>query len=75
MDVGRDHVGATVNTLVLAYVGAALPVLLIFASGALSAGEALNLELVAEHSKYGDLLVTMLLWGNRRQHGVAATSP
>ena len=30
MRVGRDHVSATVNTLVLAYVGAALPVLLIF---------------------------------------------
>ena len=29
--VGRDHVSATVNTLVLAYVGASLPVLLIFA--------------------------------------------
>ncbi|MDW5598232.1 YibE/F family protein [Conexibacter stalactiti] len=48
MDVGRDHVAATVNTLVLAYAGSSLPVLLIFASGALGAGEALNLELVAE---------------------------
>lgn len=48
MDVGKDHVAATVNTLVLAYAGSSLPVLLIFASGALSAGEALNLELVAE---------------------------
>jgi len=28
--VGRDHVGATVNTLVLAYAGASLPVLLLF---------------------------------------------
>lgn len=48
MHVGRDHVGATVNTLVLAYAGASLPVLLIFASGALSVGEAVNLEVVAE---------------------------
>ncbi len=48
MDVGKDHVAATVNTLVLAYAGSSLPVLLIFASGALSAGEALSLELVAE---------------------------
>lgn len=48
MDVGRDHVAATVNTLVLAYAGSSLPVLLIFASGALGAGEALNLELVSE---------------------------
>lgn len=48
MDVGRDHVAATVNTLVLAYAGSSLPVLLIFASGALGAGDALNLELVSE---------------------------
>ncbi len=31
IDVGRDHVSATVNTLVLAYVGSSLPLLLIFA--------------------------------------------
>jgi uncharacterized membrane protein len=48
MHVGRDHVSATVNTLVLAYAGASLPVLLIFASGALSLGQAVNLELVSE---------------------------
>ena len=30
MSVGHDHVAATVNTLVLAYAGAALPVLLVF---------------------------------------------
>lgn len=28
LEVGRDHVAATVNTLVLAYAGAALPILL-----------------------------------------------
>jgi len=48
MHVGRDHVSATVNTLVLAYAGASLPVLLIFASGALPIGQALSLELVSE---------------------------
>jgi uncharacterized membrane protein len=48
MAVGRDHVAATVNTLVLAYAGSSLPVLLIFASGALGPGEALNIELVSE---------------------------
>ena len=31
--LGQDHVAATVNTLVLAYVGASLPVLLIFSIG------------------------------------------
>ena len=48
MRVGRDHVSATVNTLVLAYVGASLPVLLIFSSGALGFGDAVNVELVAK---------------------------
>jgi uncharacterized membrane protein len=48
MHVGRDHVAATVNTLVLAYAGSSLPVLLIFASGALSLGTAVSLELVSE---------------------------
>ncbi|HMJ04041.1 MAG TPA: YibE/F family protein [Conexibacter sp.] len=48
MAVGRDHVSATVNTLVLAYAGASLPVLLIFASGALPIGQAASLEIVSE---------------------------
>lgn len=48
LQVGRDHLGATINTLVLAYVGAALPVLLIFGSEATSLSDALNRESVAE---------------------------
>jgi uncharacterized membrane protein len=48
LDVGRDHVSATVNTLVLAYVGASLPVLLIFSSGELGFVDAVNVELVAQ---------------------------
>ena len=48
MRVGRDHVSATVNTLVLAYVGASLPVLLIFSSGELGFFDAANVELVAK---------------------------
>ncbi|MDQ3065990.1 MAG: YibE/F family protein [Actinomycetota bacterium] len=47
VDVGQDHVAATVNTLVLAYAGASLPVLLIFSLGDVSFGEALNSEAVA----------------------------
>lgn len=47
IDVGRDHITATVNTLVLAYVGAALPVLLIFSAGGVGFGEAINSEIVA----------------------------
>ena len=46
--VGRDHVSATVNTLVLAYVGASLPVLLIFSSGSLGVLDAVNVELIAK---------------------------
>ncbi len=45
--VGHDHIAATVNTLVLAYAGAALPVLLIFSLGGTSFGDALNSESVA----------------------------
>ena len=46
--MGRDHVSATVNTLVLAYVGASLPVLLIFSSGEIGLIDALNTELIAK---------------------------
>jgi uncharacterized membrane protein len=48
LSVGRDHIAATVNTLVLAYVGAALPVLLIFSVGNFGFGNAVNSEVVAE---------------------------
>jgi len=48
IDVGRDHVTATVNTLVLAYVGTSLPVLLIFGSGGIGFADAVNVELVAQ---------------------------
>ena len=46
--IGRDHVSATVNTLVLAYIGASLPALLIFASGEIGFLDAVNVELVAK---------------------------
>jgi uncharacterized membrane protein len=48
LDVGRDHITATVNTLVLAYVGASLPVVLIFSLAGTSFGDAVNSEAVAE---------------------------
>jgi uncharacterized membrane protein len=48
IDVGRDHVSATVNTLVLAYVGSSLPVLLILGSGEVGFGRAVNMEVVAK---------------------------
>jgi uncharacterized membrane protein len=48
LTVGRDHIAATVNTLVLAYVGASLPVLLIFSIGGTTVTDALTNEAVAE---------------------------
>jgi uncharacterized membrane protein len=47
MNVGYDHVGSLVNTLVLAYTGAALPLFLLLNLNEFSFGRALNLELVA----------------------------
>ena len=47
MRVGRSHIAATVNTLVLAYLGASLPLLLLFALGGQSPLVVLNGELVA----------------------------
>jgi uncharacterized membrane protein len=46
--VGHDHIAATVNTLVLAYAGASLPILLVFSLADTSLGEAINFETVAE---------------------------
>ena len=48
MRVGQDHVAATVNTLVLAYAGAALPMFLLFSIAEAQLGYLLNLEFVAE---------------------------
>jgi len=48
MRVGQDHVAATVNTLVLAYAGAALPMFLLFSISGARIGYLLNLEYVAE---------------------------
>jgi uncharacterized membrane protein len=47
IEVGRDHVSATVNTLVLAYAGSSLTTLLILGSGQFGVLEAINLEVVA----------------------------
>ena len=47
MRVGRSHIAATVNTLVLAYLGAGLPLLLLFALGGQSPLMVLNGEIVA----------------------------
>lgn len=45
--VGRDHVGALVNTLFLAYTGASLPLLLIFSTSGINLSSALSQEMFA----------------------------
>jgi len=47
LNVGRSHIAATVNTLVLAYVGAALPLLLLLAAGRQGVLEIISGEIVA----------------------------
>jgi uncharacterized membrane protein len=47
MRIGQDHVAATVNTLLLAYTGAALPMLLLFSLSGESLGNLINLEFIA----------------------------
>jgi uncharacterized membrane protein len=44
--VGRDHVGSLVNTLALAYVGAALPLVLLFARSEATLLDSLNQEVI-----------------------------
>lgn len=48
MDVGRDHIASMVNTLVLVYTGAAMPLLLIFIDNPKPLAELINYEMVAE---------------------------
>jgi uncharacterized membrane protein len=45
--IGRDHVASTVNTLVLAYAGASMPLLILFVLSEQSLGTVANGELVA----------------------------
>jgi uncharacterized membrane protein len=47
MNIGRSHVAATVNTLFLAYVGASLPLLVLFALSEQPPALILNGEIVA----------------------------
>ena len=48
MNIGKDHIAATVNTLVLAYAGASLPMLLLFSFHNIDYGLIVNLEFLAE---------------------------
>ncbi|MFP4312362.1 MAG: YibE/F family protein [Nitriliruptoraceae bacterium] len=48
MRVGRDHIASVVNTLVLAYTGASIALLLLFTTGGVPTRELLNSEMLAE---------------------------
>lgn len=45
--VGRDHIASTVNTLVLAYAGASMPLLVLFVLSNLGPGQVLSSEVIA----------------------------
>jgi uncharacterized membrane protein len=48
MEVGHDHIASMVNTLVLVYTGATLPLLLLFINSPVPAFEIVNSEIIAE---------------------------
>jgi uncharacterized membrane protein len=48
MKVGHDHVSSMVNTLVLVYTGAALPLLLLFINNPRPFSEVINYEIIAD---------------------------
>ena len=48
MDVGQDHISSMVNTLVLVYTGAALPLLLLFINNPHPFSEIINYEIITD---------------------------
>jgi len=48
MDVGQDHISSMVNTLILVYTGAALPLLLLFINNPHPFSEIINYEIIAD---------------------------
>jgi uncharacterized membrane protein len=48
MNVGRDIMGTMSNTLILAYTGSALPLLLLFIAGGFPLAKVIHMELIAE---------------------------
>ena len=47
MDVGRDHIASMINTLILVYTGASLPLLLLFTDSSHTFNQVVNYEIVA----------------------------
>jgi uncharacterized membrane protein len=45
--IGKDHIASMINTLVLVYTGASLPLLLIFLNNPRPVGDILNLEMIS----------------------------
>lgn len=48
MTVGRDHIASMVNTLILVYTGASLPLLLVFTNHSEQFSEVINYEFIAQ---------------------------
>ncbi|MFC1722402.1 YibE/F family protein [Patescibacteria group bacterium] len=48
IDLGHDHIASTVNTLVLVYTGAAMPLLLLFINNPITTTELINSEIISE---------------------------
>lgn len=48
MNIGRDHISSLVNTLVLVYTGASLPLMLLFAYNPRPFNEVINYEIIAD---------------------------
>ena len=46
--IGRAHIASVINTIVLAYAGASLPLMLLFAAGDAPLGETLTSQLIAQ---------------------------
>lgn len=47
MDIGKDHIASMINTLVLVYTGASLPLLLLFTDSSKRFNEVINYEIIA----------------------------
>jgi len=47
MDIGKDHIASMINTLVLVYTGASLPLLLLFINSSKGFNEVINYEIIS----------------------------
>lgn len=48
MNIGKDHISSMVNTLVLVYTGASLPLLLLFVNNPYPFSQVINYEIIAD---------------------------